>query len=61
MVSFNEVKGHSFLGVISRIPTLQVLSYGRFDHLLGVHGKISLPGGKTFWHVALKLYSIENL
>lgn len=60
MVSFNEIKGHSFLGVISRIPTLQVPSFERFDHLLEVHGKLPLPGGKTFWHDALKLYTIES-
>lgn len=60
MVSFNKAKGHSFLGVISRIPILQLLSSGRFDHLLEVQGKLPLPGGKTFWHNALKLYSIES-
>lgn len=58
MVHFKEVQGHSFLGVISRRPTLQVLSCGMFDHLLEVHRKLSSPGGNLLWHNSLKLCNI---
>lgn len=61
MIPSNEVQGQCFfLGVISKRPTLQVLSYRRFIHLQEGHEKLPLPGRNALWHNTLKLYNTES-
>lgn len=61
MIPSNEVQGQCFfLGVVSKRPTVQVLSCRRFIHLQEGLEKLPLPGRNTLWHNTLKLYNTES-